>query len=203
MGKLDTDGFLAPEIINWIKKHRTENIAFFSLVEEINKFAQKQMLKLDMHSMDYQQLLVAGGFARALSNFQGVIVMLERRMIFEAGTLFRAQVESMFVVAAAANERKFAHDYILSDGADKLNLMKKLLNSSGEINEIVKESLSWVKVENFKKQLKTDNINNIEIRDIAKVAGYPNWYNSVYTYFSQTCAHPTPSSLGYYFFAPE
>jgi len=203
MGDLKNDGYLSADIINWIKKHRTENEALFLLSEEINKFAQEQMLKLDMHSKDYQELLVAGGFVRALSSFQGVILMLERGMIFEAGTLFRAQIEAMLVVAAAAKERKFAHRYILSDGVDRLHLMKNLLNSSGEITEIVKESFSWEDVESFKKQLKTDNINNILIKEIAQVAGYPNWYNAVYAYFSQIAAHPTPSSLGIYFYAPD
>lgn len=203
MGTLETDGYLALDMTHWIEKHRTENKAWFSLAEEINRFAQEQMLKLDIHNKDYQELLVAAGFLRALSSFQGAVLMLERGMIFEAGTLLRAEIEAMFVVAAAAKEREFAHRYILSDGAHKLRLMKNLLKSNGEIKEIVDASTSWEEVETLRDQLKAGNINDIQIKDIAAAAGYSNWYTVVYTYLSQMAAHPTPLSLDNYLLAPD
>lgn len=203
MGDLEIDGFLAKDITHWIEKHRIENKAWFSLAEEINRFAQEQMLKLDIHNKDYQELLVAAGLFRAVSSFQGTFLLLERGMIFEAGTQLRGQIESMFVVAAAANEREFAHRYLLSDGAHKLRLMKNLLNSNDEIKAIVDASASWKEVAALKDQLKVDNINDIQIKDIAIAAGYPNWYTVVYTYLSQMAAHPTPLSLDSYLFAPD
>jgi len=198
VGELESDGYLAQAMIQWIEKHRTENKAWFSLAEEINRFAQEQMLKLDIHDKDYQEQLVAAGFLRVLSSFQGGVLMLERGMIFEAGTLLRAQIEAMFVVAAAAKDREFAHQYILSDGAHKLRLMKNLLNSNGKSKEIICASTSWEEVEILKGQLKANNISDIQIRDIAIAAGYPNWYTVVYTYLSQMAAHPTPLSLDNY-----
>jgi hypothetical protein len=129
--------------------------------------------------------------------------MLERGMIFEAGTLLRAQIEAMFVVAAAAKDREFAHRYIISDCAHKLRLMKNLLNSNGKTKEIINASTSWEEIEILKGQLKADNIYDIQIKDIAIAAGYPNWYSVVYTYLSQMAAHPTPLSLDNYLIAPN
>jgi hypothetical protein len=203
MDNLEIDGFLSRDITHWIEKHHTENKAWFELAEEINRFAQEQMLKLDIHNNDYQELLVAAGLFRTVSSFQGTYVLLERGMIFEAGTQLRGQIESMFVVAAAANEREFAHRYILSDGVHKLRLMKNLLNSNDEIKAIVDTSVSWKEVVALKDQLKADNINDIQIKNIAIAAGYLNWYTVVYTYLSQMAAHPTPLSLDSYLFAPD
>ncbi len=203
MGDLETAGYLAHDMTHWIEKHRAENRAWFSLVEEINRFAQEQLLKLDIQNKDYRELLVAAGFLRVLSSFQGAVLMSERGMIFEAGTLLRAQIEAMFVVAAAAKEREFAHRYILSDGANKLRLMKNLLMSNGEVKEIVDVSTSWEEVESLKDQLKADNIYDVQIKDIAVAAGYSNWYTVVYTYLSQMAAHPTTRSLDNYLFAPD
>jgi hypothetical protein len=198
MGDLVTEGYLAPEISDWIEKHHTENEAWFSLVREINRFAQEQMLKMDINNMDYQKLLVAAGFIRALSLFQGVVLMSERGMVFEAGTLLRGQIEAMFVVAAAGKERKFAHRYIVSDGTNKLRLMKNLLRSDGSIKEMVDRSISWGEADVLRDRLRADNINDIQIKDIAVAAGYPEWYTVVYTYLSQMAAHPTPMSLDNY-----
>ena len=92
MSDLEIDGFLAKDITQWIEKHRTENKAWFSLAEEINRFAQEQMLKLDIHNKDYQELLVAAGLFRAVSSFQGTFLLLERGMIFEAGTQLAAKL---------------------------------------------------------------------------------------------------------------
>ena len=59
------------------------------------------------------------------------------------------------------------------------------------------------KFEVLKDKLKADNINDIQIKEIARAAGYPNWYTVVYTYLSQMAAHPTPLSLDSYLFAPD
>lgn len=203
MEGLEVDGYLAQDMSHWIDKHRTENAAWFSLAEEINQFAQEQMLKLDIHNGNYQELLVATAFLRALSMFQGVILMSERGMIFEAGTLLRSQIEAMFVIGAAAKDRAFAHRYILSERAGKLRLMKNLLKSNGEVKEIVDTSISWGEADGLRDSLKTDGISDIQIKDVAVAADCSNWYTAVYTYLSQMVAHPTPLSLDNYLFASD
>lgn len=203
MEGLEIDGYLAQDMSHWIDKHRTENAAWFSLAEEINQFAQERMLKLDIHSRDYQGLLVGTAFLRAVGLFQGVVLMSERGMIFEAGTLLRSQIEAMFVIGAAAKDRAFAHRYILSERAGKLRLMKNLLKSNGEVKEIVDTSISWGKADSLRASLKADRINDIQIKDIAVAADRLNWYAAVYTYLSQMVAHPTPLSLDNYLFAPN
>lgn len=203
MTSLEDSGFLALDMQHWISKHRSANRDCFGLADELNSFAQKRMFALDISKQDYQQLLVATAFLRALSMFQGAIIMLERGMIFEAGILIRGQIEGMFIVAAASKSREFAKNFILSDGAKKLGLMKNLLRSSDRIQQILGDQASWDDVNKLKADLAAEGIKDFQIADIARQTDYMDWYTVVYTFLSQMLAHPTARSLDKYLSAGE
>lgn len=198
MSSIEENGYLASEISFWVDKHRSEHGEWFTLAERVNSFAHKCMFDLDIHNKDFQELLAAAAFIRALSIFQGTVIMLERGMIYEGATLLRSLIEVMFVVCAAADDPQFAKDYILSDGAKKLTLMKKLLRSSEEIREIVSDQVSLEEVGKLRNDLKANGIVDFQVSNIAERTEYNDWYTVVYTLLSQMAAHPTSRSLDKY-----
>ena len=195
MNAIENSGYLSPEIDEWVKKHKSENPEWFQLAEDINSFAQEQMFLLNVHNLDYQELLTATAFVRSHSLFQGALILLQRGMIYEAAILVRAEVEVMFVLTAAVKERKFAKEFILSDETQKLRLMKNILRSSSDLQNEIGDDATWEKVEKLKDKLKRNGITEIQFNDIANISDYYDWYTVVYTVLSQMGAHPTPRSL--------
>lgn len=77
---IDEQGFLSPDIQVWIRKHRTENQAWFALAEDLNRIGQRQVALLNVPADDNQAFLTALLFMRGLSGFQGAILLVERGM---------------------------------------------------------------------------------------------------------------------------
>ena len=72
-------GFLSADVAHFIGKHRQDNKAAFDLADALNRTAQRLMLGAEVKiegdtfsEKNLAQLL----FVRALSNFQGVILMI-------------------------------------------------------------------------------------------------------------------------------
>ena len=98
MPPIEQNGFLDNDIQNWISKIRKDHSDFFELANDANKLFQKVMLELDAHENVPQEIIVASLYMRALSAYQGVIVMTERGMIPEARVLTRYLLEVIFTL---------------------------------------------------------------------------------------------------------
>ena len=97
-------GFLSPDIARFIGMHREANKAAFDLADVLNRTAQRLMLESQVRmegdvlsENNLAQLL----FARAVSNFQGTVLMAERGAVVEARTLARTCLETVFALVAA------------------------------------------------------------------------------------------------------
>src|SRR5258708_6633896 len=66
---IDEQGFLSPDIQDWIRKHRTENVAWFALAEDLNGIGHRQLALLKVPAEDNQAFLTALLFMRGLSNY--------------------------------------------------------------------------------------------------------------------------------------
>jgi hypothetical protein len=100
---LESDGYLSPDVGKWIAKHRSEHMAWFELANRLNRVCQRAMLGAVVPDADNRALLVILFFARALSSYQGAVLMVERGMSVEALTLARSCLESSFYLGAVAN----------------------------------------------------------------------------------------------------
>jgi hypothetical protein len=94
-GFLDVDGAA-------IAAFRQSQVEWFDLAVRMNRMGMRLIRKIDATSG--RQRLVLGFFLRSLSNFQGAILMSERGMTAEAGTLSRACLETVLYMAAATDE---------------------------------------------------------------------------------------------------
>ncbi len=195
MSPIEENGYIGKEIQEWITRYRREYTGWFTLAEDLNRFAHREMFGLGVNSGDISGILIATAFLRCLSAFQGVIILVERGMIYEAATLARSQIESMFVLCASVEDPDFAKQYILSHEANKLDAMKKLLRSSDSIRQVVGSRITWDDVEKLKAKLESEGVSDMRIGDIAKKTKLYDWYTVNYAFISMYAAHPTAASL--------
>ena len=89
MSSIEKEGYLSKQITQWIEKHRKENSEWFELCEEINRFSHSTMFTMTIHNKYLPKLIVASLYIRAMSNFQGIILLAERGMMNEAKSLLK------------------------------------------------------------------------------------------------------------------
>ena len=189
---------LGEEIKIWIQKHRKENKEWFDLAEEINHFAHKNLYNLDIKTDAARHLVVSSAYLRSLSLFQGTMIMAERGMIYEACTLTRGLLETLFVLCASADTPDFAEQYLESSELTKLDNLSRLLKAGPEIRKIVEETITKDEIDAKRMELRDKGIRDYKIAEIAEKANLVDFYRVNYSYFSLMAAHPTPDSLAKY-----
>jgi hypothetical protein len=192
-------GFLSTDIENWIQKHRAENQEWFDLAEDVNLFANKTMYDFSIPKSSAKHLLVSTAYLRCLSQYQGVILLGERGMIYEAATLARGLMETLFVLCAAAKSSEFALQYIDSNELKKLDLVSKMLLSGESIRKTIETTITESEIKKKRQELKAKGIRDFTIAEVAEMADLVEYYRAYYSFFSFIAAHPTPNSLDKYF----
>lgn len=183
---LDVNGFLDDDIQTWIEKHRTENQALFDTCHEINRIGQTHLFRLNIHSGDIQDVLLALLLVRALSSFQGSLLLIERGMLYEAKVLLRTHIELLFRIKAVADEPEIATAYVLEDEIHRrrfINKFKKLQDSiSDEDGGMGLDAL----LEGIDQSIKDNEIKPLQAQWFAHKAELNDLYNSAYSVFSSS-----------------
>ncbi|MGA9754047.1 MAG: DUF5677 domain-containing protein [Desulfobaccales bacterium] len=199
MSPLHERGYLSTDIVSWIEKHRAENQEWFDLAEDVNLFAHKTMYDFSIPKSSAKHLLVSTAYIRCLSQYQGAILLVERGMIYEAATLTRGLMETLFVLCAAAKNSEFALQYIDSNELKKLDLVSKMLLASESIREIIEGTITEDEIKKKRQELKAKGIRDFTIAEVAEKADLIDYHRTNYSFFSLIAAHPTPNSLDKYF----
>jgi hypothetical protein len=192
-------GYLGTDIKSWIKKHRAENQEWFDLAEDINFFEHKTMYDLLIPKSSAKHLLVSTAYLRCISQHQGVILLVERGMIYEAATLARGLMEALFVLCAASKNSEFALQYIDSNELKKLDLVSKMMLAGDSIRKIIEGTITEKEIKKKRQDLRAKGIRDFTITEIAEKADLVEYHRANYSFFSFIAAHPTPNSLDKYF----
>lgn len=194
MTSIDENGFLSQEIYDWIKKYRSKYKDIFSLAEEINRFGHRIMFQINPHNNNEQELLIALLYNRALSTFQGIIILSERGLIHEGKVLLRSLVEIMYVLIASSKYEDIAKKYLLDDIHESSKMINKLKNSS--LKKIPKFYIPLLEreeeIENVKKE---KNVTKLTIEQLSIKADLHDHYTTIYSFLCQT-AHASPRDIG-------
>lgn len=199
MSPLHERGFLSTDIESWVQKHRTENQQWFDLAEDINFFANKTSYEFSIPKDSAKHLLSLTAYIRCLSQYQGVILLCERGMIYEAVTLARGLMETLFVLCAAAKNSEFALQYIDSNELKTLKLVSNMMMSSKPIRATIEAEITESEIKKKRQELKEKGIRDFTIAEVAEKADLVDYYRTNYSFFSFIAAHPTPNSLDKYF----
>jgi hypothetical protein len=200
MSSIEDEGFLSDQINQWIEKHRNKNTDWFELCDDINRFSQQTMFSINVHNNDLVELMASALYARAMSNFQGIIIMSERGMINEAKILTRCFLECMFKLVAIEKDNNFAKTIILEDLFQRRDYLKAYKRTK-EIGIASENYLSLEEIEHLiqdlEKMIKSNGVKKITKRDIAVKAELESIYDTAYKILSST-VHIAPRDLGQY-----
>jgi hypothetical protein len=203
---IDEQGFLSCNMNLWISKHRTENAVWFAHAEKLNRLGQRAVINVigeteDGRGLADHKLVSMLLFVRALSNFQGTMLMAERGMVIEARTLLRTCVESTLCLGALKNDPAFLttllHDELRSRKARANFLLKepgRLAFCDGDaaarLREYVESIDTWGK------------LSSNPIEQMAEKAGWVDLY-LFYRQLSGDAAHPSITALDRYVLSDE
>src|SRR5258708_130166 len=127
-------GFLSPHVSDYVAEHRAEHAAWFEFSERVNRNGQRLLSEAKITTGDAgtsdPKFLAFLLLIRTLSNFQAVILLVERGMIVEARTLARSCYENMFCLVSlqkfgAEFSQKMLNDELASRKATSNWLLQK------------------------------------------------------------------------------
>jgi len=151
--------------------------------------------KLKVPADDNQKFLAAVLFIRGLSNYEGVILLVERGMTTEARTLTRSCFETVFCLGAVCKDATFADKFIRDAAARRRKMAKVLLGTPDGSSGLEREHKE--KLERFLEGQAASGIESepLIIADAARRAGVAGIYDLFYRSLSNDAAHPSVTAL--------
>jgi hypothetical protein len=186
------EGFLATETSAMIERFRQDHAAWFELADRLNRMGMRLLTTARTH--DAQQRLVRALFSRAVSNFQGAVLMAERGMTAEAGTLARACLETVFYQGAAAKDEGFIKELMADHAKHNERMVAWLQGLPAELQGLSADQLGQLEqsVSDY------EGADWIRMWKTSEKAGLIDLYRSVYAHLSHTAAHPRAGALEQY-----
>ena len=191
-------GFLSPSLAGDCARIRADFSPWFDVAEDFNRHAMRVLPSLQPGVDSNDGLVVALLFGRALTTFQGVLILAERGMLGDARTLVRAASEAAIVLAAVVADPTVCEQLI----DDHFRHLKKMRNAWLEDGQAVavmsKEQVDAVRAaladaERDRPSVKGGNPMSLE--PLSKIGGTLALYNAVYRSMSGDAAHVTADSL--------
>jgi len=186
LSSIDEHGFLSEDIENLKKKYHEKYWPSFDLAYKFSSFAQKLLFEINAHDNKPQELLLALFYIRAVSNYQIIIILLEKGALFEARIIFRSLVEIMFGFVACAKDINLAKMYILNDLKDSLKSINKLKQSEKLMAKLSGYGDIDRREEDLKVQIEKEKVKHLSTEDLSRKADLHDHYTTVYHTLSQT-----------------
>lgn len=190
MSSIKKEGYLSIQITQWIEKHRKENSEWFELCEEINRFSHSTMFTMTIHNKYLPELIVASLYIRAMSNFQGIILLAERGMINEAKSLLRCLLECEFAVVAIDKDKTVVNQFVLEDQIQRRDYLKAYKRNKGIGIPHSQDAPSLEEIDTLLQdiecQIEKNNIKKLTKRNLSEKAGLISTYDSAYKLLSGT-----------------
>lgn len=196
---IETKGFLSKKIKRFTKRLREEHDEVFALARAMSETAQQFMKIVSIGSPDPDEMkksLAALILTRATSTFQGVIILSERGMMPEAGTLTRACFENAAALTAVAHgQGDVVAKFVAATQYEDRKLVAELMKpaTAQHLDEEQRAKLVTREAE-----LTAENPVGYSIFDMAKDGGIIDLY-ILYRRLSSDAAHPGLNSLDRYF----
>ncbi|WP_199031336.1 DUF5677 domain-containing protein [Ralstonia sp. ASV6] len=121
------DGFLSEDVLQpWIKGIRAATPEWFALVGDINRSAVHILTRLSPSRSSDREMVAAALFARAVQSFEASILLAERGMLADAGSLARNVVESTILLGGAAYVEGFPRQLASNNNAHYYGMAKAI-----------------------------------------------------------------------------
>jgi uncharacterized protein DUF5677 len=196
----EQDGFLAPEMSEWIRQHCTDHRLHFDVAHQFNRRAHEIVKAFRVRENYGQQLVCTALYLRGLDYFQGVVLMAERGMVNDAKVLHRTQLEATFACCAVAKDESVMMQFLAGDVHAKKKALSKLKrNAEGGVAALSEAELAEVEKElaACQQEIKVDRPLETTAEWLAQKAGMHDWYLSAYAYLSGA-VHSGPRDVEQY-----
>jgi hypothetical protein len=193
-------GFLSPKMEPVIADLRKVNAIWFVFAADLNRTGQRILQNFQPSgSVAVRDVVAVALLMRTLSNFQGTILMAERGMAVEAGTLARCCFENAVFMGTLRNEGdKFLSEMQMSDRFSVKTTARWLVRMPDRLEHAprgAKQRLEGL-IQEIGKQM--PRFETATFRALAQRAGLDDAYVH-YAILSRQAAHPSAQSLDRYF----
>ena len=181
MSPMVENGFLGKEIRAVISDIRSTYSDLFNLCYDLNKLCHETLFKIDAHSEEAQELLIATLYLRIKSSFQAVVILSERGMIPQAKVVLRSILEALFTLCALSKKAELCDIYMQADQIKKLKQINKFRMLKSGLPEKAKESEILKLQQELKDDIEKRKIKSFSAEQWAKEAELHDIYLSAYT----------------------
>lgn len=195
MSDFTRQGFVSEDSRKVAQKLEMQYASLWSEAFAVNEFSQAFQYDLEVHKNSLAEMLAAVMYARTLSTYQGFLIMVERGMMQQAKMLLRCMFESLFPLVAISESLDFAERLLGSEELERLKGVNKLIrywertgDKDGQLEDVKKLAGT------LKEALAKADAKKISIVDAAEAAGLVDWYDTVYSFLSNS-VHASVRSL--------
>ena len=125
---INVDGFLSPEVQQYLNECRARYADWFQLVQSINRLAQLLLGEVRIDTDEPRQSIAGLLFARVLCHAQGAVLLIERCMPTQSEVLCRASLEALFGLLAVVEKPDIADLLVKADRYQRRDLLKARLS---------------------------------------------------------------------------
>lgn len=197
---IQEEGFLAPEVDIFIRRHRAALAPALALARELNRLGQGALRPKKVAGDPFGDVepLILLLLIRALSNFQGAILMAEHGALVESRILSRSCLETVFCIAAlACGGAEFISRLHSALRADRKSTANWILQKPA-----VREAMGQANIDTLKQfvddmSARLDTLNKLGIEEMARQGDLEKLY-TWYRQLSGDAAHPSLDALERY-----
>jgi hypothetical protein len=184
-------GYLASDAGRWTRKVRVSHTPRFELADRTSSLGQRVVPLFQGRPPENQILLSGALFLRGLQSLQGAILMAERGMTLEAGTLTRSCYETLFYLGCSVRDVEFSKRIAL-DHLARVETLFNVLRPTADADDIKAMDAALAEA---KKQAGANRGTALIMEQVARDAGMGEMYGAFYRGLSTDAAHPTVMSL--------
>ena len=194
LNDINEKGFLGKEIEQFTVSVQQRHSAFFDLCYQLNDYAQAIKSQLRIDNRNGQQVLATTVFLRILNGAQAVVILARVGLITDAMVVLRALVEATFILKNLCDDVRFVAEYIKSDKAHRLKLLNLAARSDNVNLKDAKNYATPEVLETLTHEVKSENLKELDIEDIARRAHLHHLYETDYRILCQP-SHTSPRSV--------
>lgn len=196
---MNANGFLSPELDHHLSAITDAHPIWFDLATRLNRLAMKVWLEHPIVreglAVNAKEPVTVRLMARSISGYEGAIILLQRGMTVEAGTLIRSIYETAFWIGYILHHETAALKFF---ELDELRSKEGRFKAYEKLFSTDAEKLAGVRAElvAIRSQLRGEP-KAPSIEDIATRGGVGNHYAN-YKLLCGTSAHASITSTGHY-----
>lgn len=183
--------YLGPHPADLIAQVRSRAPGRFALAEDVAQFCGELLERIEPNTDDGQQVLSAVLFARTLTTFEAVLLVVERGMHTEGMVLRRAMLEALFVLGAIWQQPLLVSTYVQNDQHRRRDVYVNLRKTSSDYR---KTAGAWISDEELDRNIRelaqaTKGIRYLSVEQFSQAAKLHDLYLTDYSLLSEAAHH--------------